>query len=114
MQDDWAGLLPLAEFACNNACHSATRFSPFYATYGYHPSLSFSNPTTSTVPATEDRIQHLHEVHEDLKIIIALAREQAKQSYDKGKKVQSTFQIGDKVLLRHDNIPTMTPSQIGL
>ena len=24
--------------------------------------------------------------------------------------MQPTFQIGDKVLFRHDNIPTMTPS----
>ena len=55
-QDDWAGLLPLAEFTYNNACHSTTGFSPFYATYGYHPSLSFSTPTTSTVLVAEDRI----------------------------------------------------------
>ena len=74
-QDDWANLLPLAEFAYNNVCHSATGFSPFYATYGYYPSLSFSTPTTSTVPAAEDRIRHLHEVHEDLKIMIAFAEE---------------------------------------
>ena len=104
-QDDWAGLLPLAEFAYNNACHSTTGFSPFYATYGYHPSVSFLIPTTSMVPAAEDRIRHLHEVHEDLKIMIALVGEQTKRSYDKGVKMQSTFQIGDKVLLRHDNIP---------
>ena len=32
-QDDWADLLPLAEFAYNNAFHATTDFSPFYATY---------------------------------------------------------------------------------
>ena len=39
-QDDWCELLPLAEFSYNNACHSSIGFSPFYATYWYHPSLS--------------------------------------------------------------------------
>lgn len=110
-QDNWVDLLPLAEFAYNDACHSATGFSPFYATYGYHPSLSFSTPTTSTVPAAEERVRHLQEVHEELKIMITIAGEQAKRSYDKGVKLQPTFQIGDKVLLRRDNISTTEPSR---
>ena len=42
--------------------------------------------------------------------MIALTGEHAKQSYDKGVKMQPTFQIGDNVLLWHDNIPTMAPS----
>ena len=52
-QDDWADLLPLAEFAYNNSTHSSTGFSPFYATYGYHHVLSFTTPTSTTVPAAE-------------------------------------------------------------
>ena len=53
-QDDWAHLLPITEFAYNNAYHSTTRFSPFYATYGYHLSLSFTTPSTSMVPTAEE------------------------------------------------------------
>ena len=63
------------------------------------------------VLATKDRIRHLHEIHKDLKIMIALVGEHAKRRYDNGVKIQPTFQIGDKVLLRHDNIPTMAPSR---
>ena len=58
-QDDWADLLPLAEFACNNVSHVAIGFSPFYATYEYHPALSFMTSTSSTVPTAEDRVKHL-------------------------------------------------------
>ena len=29
-QDDWAQLLPLAEFAYNTTTHTATKTSPFY------------------------------------------------------------------------------------
>ena len=36
-QDDWADLLPIAEFAYNNGSHSATQVSPFFANYGYNP-----------------------------------------------------------------------------
>ena len=38
-QDNWADLLPLAEFAHNNTKHTSTQVSPFYANYGYHPRM---------------------------------------------------------------------------
>ena len=36
-QDDWFDLLPLAEFAYNNATQESMKMSPFYANYGLHP-----------------------------------------------------------------------------
>ena len=38
-QDNWAKLLPLAEFAFNNAPLASTRMLPFFANKGYHPCL---------------------------------------------------------------------------
>src|SRR5258705_6208175 len=39
-QDNWAPLLPLAEFAYNNTASTTTGISPFFANKGYHQRLS--------------------------------------------------------------------------
>jgi len=39
-QDIWSELLPLAEFAYNNALSETTGVSPFFANKGYHPNLA--------------------------------------------------------------------------
>ena len=39
-QDNWSDLLPLAEFAYNNAPSTTTGISPFYANKGYHLNIS--------------------------------------------------------------------------
>ena len=40
-QDDWARLLPMAEFAYNNAKNASTNHTPFEFNYGYHPKVFF-------------------------------------------------------------------------
>jgi hypothetical protein len=39
-QDNWSTLLPLAEFAYNNAPKETTGTSPFFANKGYHPDIT--------------------------------------------------------------------------
>jgi IS30 family transposase len=39
-QDNWAELLPISEFAYNNAPNAMTGVSLFFANKGYHPNLS--------------------------------------------------------------------------
>ena len=39
-QSNWSDLLPIAEFAYNNAPNAMTGLSPFYTNKGYHPNLS--------------------------------------------------------------------------
>jgi hypothetical protein len=39
-QDNWAELLPLAEFTYNNAPNATTGISPFYANKGYNPAIT--------------------------------------------------------------------------
>ena len=47
-QDDWSELLPLAEFAYNNATNATTGVSPFFTNKGYHPQLTLDLQATTT------------------------------------------------------------------
>ena len=61
-QDDWASLLPMAEFPYNNSKHSATTMTPFYANYGFHPQMSLLPPSpSSSTPAADSYVQRLRE-----------------------------------------------------
>ena len=42
-QDNWAELLPLAEFSFNNSPSATTGVSPFFANKGYHPDLTVNS-----------------------------------------------------------------------
>ena len=44
-QNNWAKLLPMAEFTYNNTKNSSTGFISFELNYGYHPRISFDKDT---------------------------------------------------------------------
>jgi len=81
-QDDWFDLLPLAEFAYNNARQESTRMSPFFANYDYHPRfLAEFSPTP--IPATNDFASHLHDVHDRLVENVKRAQDIQARYYDR-------------------------------
>jgi transposase InsO family protein len=110
-QDDWADYLPLAEFAYNNASHDATRVSPFYANYGYHPSFSTSYARISNAPAADDLSQRLALIREELAANLSLAQDVAKRQYDQGRSSPPSFQPGDLVMLLRRNLKTTRPTE---
>ena len=68
-QNNWADLLPLAEFAYQNVVHSSLGCSPFYAGYGYNPKMKVSiedNTTEGEVQAAKDRVQKLLKLREEM------------------------------------------------
>src|SRR5258708_40066530 len=74
-QDNWSSLLPLAEFAYNNATNETTGVSPFFANKGYHPSLvAEPNVQVSSIRA-QHFISDLDDLHMELKPSIAKAQE---------------------------------------
>src|SRR5579863_665885 len=70
-QDNWASLLPLAEFAYNNAPNETTGLSPFFANKGYHPTLEvYPERDLASVRAREYAVD-LGELHENLRLVFA-------------------------------------------
>ena len=110
-QDDWASLLPLAEFAYNNSVHSTTKSSPFFANYGYHPrSLPDSITTTSVVPAAEALASKLSEIHKSLGENIESANAAYQKHYNRKVLPQPDLPAGTKVWLRCAHMATQRPS----
>jgi hypothetical protein len=110
-QSDWDKYLPIAQFAYNNSNHSSTKVSPFYALYGFHPRLSVALPRSNRTDTPADtRIQHIKDLHEELKFNIGLAQENHKRFYDKKVQPGPQFKVGDKVWLSTRNIKTQRPT----
>ena len=56
-QDDWSNWLAVAQFCHNDWRHLATTYSPFFLTYGYHPSKGLEPKREYTVEAVGDFVQ---------------------------------------------------------
>src|SRR5258708_24939761 len=74
-QDNWALLLPLAEFAYNNAMSATTGISPFFVNKGYHLRLSTNLLAPSLSSEAQCYVADLDQLHSQLKVSIAEAQE---------------------------------------
>src|SRR5258708_17840789 len=74
-QDNWAPLLPLVEFAYNNAASATTGISPFFANKGYHPRLSTNLLAPSSSSEAQCYVADLDQLHSQLKVSIAETQE---------------------------------------
>src|SRR6516164_687235 len=66
-QDNWANLLPITEFAYNNAPHATTGVSPFYANKGYHPNITIHPEHDLASTRAREFVTDLNELHQKLK-----------------------------------------------
>lgn len=110
-QSDWSTYLPIAQFAYNNAKHSTTEHTPFYAVFGYHPRLSVTLPRSNKDQTPADqRLQNIHNLHEEMKFNIKLSLEKHSQYYNKRVTKGPSYQVGDKVWLSTKNIKSQRPT----
>ena len=104
--------MTLAEIVYNNAQHSSTGVSPFYANYGRHP-IQPSDvilPDSSQNPGAYDTVSHLQDIQAQLTESILAAQEDHACFYNKHVLKSPQYEIGDQVWLLRRNIKTTRPS----
>ena len=106
-QNDWARLLPVAEFAYNNAKNTSTGYTPFELNCGYHLRFSYEenlDPCSKSRTA-EDLSSELRELMTGCQQNLHHAQELQKRAHNKGVKLQS-YAPGDKVWLSSKHLKT--------
>ena len=65
-QDNWFRLLPLVEFAYNNALSATMTVTPFYANKGYHPNLTIHPVWDLASSRAKKFVTNLNKLHQHL------------------------------------------------
>ena len=106
-QNDWARLLPMAEFAYNNAKNASTSHTPFELNCGYHPRMSYKEDVDS-----RSQSKSADKLLAELRELIIVCRENLyhaqklqKQAHNKGVKPQS-YSPSEKIWLNSKYIKT--------
>ena len=73
-QDNWFRLLPLAEFAYNNALSATTTVTPFYANKGYYPNLTIHLERELASSQAKEFVTDLNKLHQHLQEHMAAAQ----------------------------------------
>ena len=106
-QNDWARLLPMAEFAYNNAKNAITVHTPFELNCGYHPRIYYEEEVDP-----RSKLKSADKISAELRELIFVCRENLhhaqkirKQAHNKGIKPRS-YIPGDKIWLNSKYIKT--------
>lgn len=110
-QDNWSELLPLAEFAYNNAPSATTGVSPFFANKGYHPNLSVHPERDLSSARAREYAIDLDELHQFLREEMAHAQERYQGPADARRKPAPDLKIGDQVFVKAKYFRSTRPSK---
>jgi hypothetical protein len=119
-QNDWADWLPLGEFASNNQVSETTGVSPFFANYGWNPSMGTEPtgpPTAADTPAQQkefhnattvaDRVQA---VTEHVKSLAEASRRRYEEAANRHREDAGSFEVGDLVWISTKNMASSRPT----
>src|SRR5258708_12388952 len=99
-QDDWATLLPMAEFAYNNATNVTTGVSPFFTNKGYHLEFTVHLQVETSSAKAQPFTHDLECIQVELKENIAQAQERYRKNVDKHRMEAPELKIGDQAYVK--------------
>jgi hypothetical protein len=110
-QSNWASLLPIAEFAYNNAPSATTGVSPFFANKGYNPNLEVHPEHELASARARDFIVDLRELHQELRRTITDAQKSYQTSANARRKPAPDFQVGSHAFVKAQYFHTTRPTK---
>lgn len=110
-QDNWSELLPLAEFAYNNAPNATTGVSPFFANKGYHPSISVHPERDLTSIRAQEYSVDLDSLHQFLREEMSLAQKRYQGPADAKRANAPAFEVGSSVYVKAKYFRSTRPSR---
>jgi len=99
-QDNWSELLPLAEFAYNNAPSATTGVSPFFANKGYHPNISIHPERDLSSTLAHDYAIDLNKLHLFLREEMSLVQKRYQGPADAHRIPTLDFKVGEQVFVK--------------
>ena len=109
-QDNWSELLPLAEFAYNNAPSATTGISPFFANKGYHPNLTIYPERDLASAKARDFVVDLEQLQSELRKQISEAQRRYQGPADARRAPPPEIKVGDEVFVKAKFFRTTRPS----
>ena len=110
-QDNWSELLPLAEFAYNNAPNATTGVSPFFANKGYDPNIAVHPERDIASVKALQFVTDLDELHQNLRESISEAQKLYQKSADRKRLPAPDFKVGDRVFVKAEFFRTTRPTK---
>ena len=111
-QDNWADLLPLAEFSYNNApLRTTTGVSLFFVNKGYHPNLTVHPERDLSSPRAREYAVNLESLYEYLHTEMAAAQQRYQGPADAKRLAPPDFKVGDQVFVKAKYFRSTRPSK---
>jgi hypothetical protein len=110
-QDNWAPLLPMAEFVINSREVAALKSTPFEVQYRYWPNFTIPAGRATLFPSVAQRLEHLRKACKDTEAAMRMAKEHLRSDNDVRARRSHVFAEGDKVWLDSKDIKVHQPSK---
>ena len=110
-QDNWSDLLPIAEFAYNNAPNDSTGLSPFFANKGYNPALTVHPERDISSARALDFAVDLDTLHQELRSSLSDAQRRYQGPADARRLPAPDFKVGDFAFVKAQFFRTTRPSK---